>query len=495
MTEIMASDWDALQGLARRVGLPDERVSLLRRRSDNCGTRPGNPYVLLAGRPDAGIELLLARWLSPEATDELQKVGGRPLVIGATPNEVRPRIGTWPGWKWPKFGPGHLLVLRTAGRPTADTLAQLLSLGYLDQVVVVTRLGQPLHMQERELAQALASVSATVRVLIVGLPGEEPTEGELAEVTAFAVSQMRQAGFRAGRCLGAAVWYTGGEKRSGTIADVGQFTAVDPTAVADGRNGMIRNALRSLIQDIGQKAEQLPTAAVPVPDSECDRLIRELGSYLADLGRELNRQTEKPVPLTTEVLRRYAVDALRGWGAYAGIEGHWLKYVEKIRPGTQAAFLAEAESAMSVLDFQPGSKPVEIAAPVESSPMVERLIVEAKRMGVGLALALVGYVLVLTTLGGQGAGLPPLAVTLLSYVTLLVGVILGYAAARPFFRVPLPGPRPEPPPVVRATVNGWLQIERRLTGWFSDHIRAKPASPAEECRALALRFGTLELDP
>jgi hypothetical protein len=126
--------------------------------------------------------------------------------------------------------------------------------------------------------------------------------------------------------------------------------------------------------------------------------------------------------------------------------------------------------------------------------MVERLIVEAKRLGVGLVLALAGYVLAVTTLGPEGAGLPALVVTLSGYAIMIVGVILGYATARLIFRIPRPGERPELAPVVPPAVHGWAQIERRLTAWFSERIRAKPASPAEECRLLAERIGAKELD-
>jgi len=487
--EILPADWDALQALAGRVGLSAERVGMLRRRVENATPRPGSPYTLIVGRPDAGIELLLGRWLAPEAADELQKVSNRPLVIGPNPGEVRPRLGIWANWKTTAFGPGHLIALRTAGKPAADTLAQLLSLGHVDEAVLVTRLGQPLHMHERELAQALAGLAATVRVLVVGLPGEEPTDNELAEVSAFAASQMRQAGFREGRCLGAGVWFTGGPKRNGCIAEVGPFLAVNPDEVAVGRSGMIRNAIATLIADIRPKAEAMPVVVSSVAEDECDRLIRELGAYLADLGKELTRQMDKPTPLTTESLRRYAIDAIRSWGAYASIEGHWMKYVERLRPGTQASLLAEAEAAMALLEFQPGSKPVEVVAPVESSPMVDRLVVEAKRAGVGLVIGVVGYVVTSVLLDKE---LNDKVVQLLSYATLGVGAVLGYAIARPIFRVPVHVPRPEPPPVVPPALHGWVQIERRLTGWFSDNIRAKPATPVEECQALALRFGALE---
>lgn len=274
--EISSADWDALQTLARRVGLAAERVGLLRRRVEDLASRPGSPYVLVVGRPDAGIELLLARWLAPEVAEELQKVGDRPLVIGATPSEVRPRLGVWPTWKWSKYGPGHLIALRTAGKPAADTLAQLLSLGYVDQVVLVTRLGQPLHMQERETSQVLAALAATVRVLVVGLPGEEPTASELTEVSAFAANPMHLAGFRDGRCLGTGIWFTGGAKRNGTISDVAAFLAVDSADVSAGSKGMIGNALAGLIDDIRQRLDKLPDAVAPIADDECERLIREL---------------------------------------------------------------------------------------------------------------------------------------------------------------------------------------------------------------------------
>ncbi|MBI1830468.1 MAG: hypothetical protein HYR84_03345 [Planctomycetes bacterium] len=492
--DISPADWDGLQALAGRVGLSTERVGILRRRVEDTGPRPGGPFTLIVGRPDAGIELLLARWLAPEAVDELRKVGDRPLVIGANPGEVKPRLGVWPGWQSSKMTAGHLIVVRTAGKPSADVIAQIQSLGYVDQVVIVTRLGQPLHMNEREIVQALAGLAATVRVLLVGIPGEEPTENELTEVTAFASNQMRQCGYREGRCLGAGVWFTGGEARPGCLPDVSAFLMVDPTQVAAGRTGMIRNAVVAVLAEIREKADKAPVAYATIADDECDRLVKELGSYLADLGRELTRQIDKPGTATTETLRRYALDALKSWGAYASIEGHWMKYVEKVRPGTQAAFFAEAESALSLLDFQPGTKPAEVAAQAESSPMVDRLIIEAKRAGVGLAVGVAALIGTGIGLGPDGLDLKPAMVAnILGYVALGVGGVLGYSLARPFFPVPTPAERPEPAPVVAPALSGWVQIERRLTGWFSDHIRAKPASPVEECQALAMRFGAAEL--
>ena len=47
-------------------------------------------------------------------------------------------------------------------------------------------------------------------------------------------------------------------------------------------------------------------------------------------------------------------------------------------------------------------------------------------------------------------------------------------------------------PARQAAVHGWAQLERRLTAWFCEHLRAEAASPVEECRALARRLGVEE---
>jgi hypothetical protein len=493
MTDLALNEWDALQALAGRVGLPAERVGLVRRRCEVVGDRPGSPYVLLAGRPDAGLELLLARWLAPEVAEQLLQIGDRPLVIGAAPGQVRPRLGAWPGHVWRGWGPGHLLAMRPAPAPPADVLAQLGSLGYLDQVVLVTRLSQPLHQQERSLARSLAALAATARVLIVAVPGEEPSEKDLAEVTAYAVTQMRQAGFN-GRCLGAGVWFTGGSHRPGTVADVESFLTLKPDEVGAGRRGMTQRVMAEFLGEVRHVAERCPTPTqASVPDDECDRLARELGGFLADLGRELDRQVEKRHPWTVEALRGYALDAIRAWGAYAGIEGHWLKYVERLRPGTHASLLAEAQEAFLRLDYEAGSEPKTEAG---SPAIPDRFMTEAKRLAVGLGVGVVAYLVVAALLSNHhgSVSLPGLVVTLLCYATLTVGAILGYGAGRLLFRT-----RPHGPQALTtahaAAMHGWAQAERRLLAWVSARLRTRPTSPSEECQDLARRLGLEEIDP
>jgi hypothetical protein len=494
--EIASADWDALEQLASRVSFPVERVGSLRRRLEDSTLRPGSPYSLLVGRPDAGIELLLARWISPDAAEELQKVGDRPLVIGPNPGEVRPKLGAWPSWRWKRFENGHLLALRSSGKVPADIVAQLASLGYLDQMVLVGRLNQAMHQHECDIAQSLATTAATGRVLLVALPGEEPTEGELAEVAALCVTRMRQAGFREGRCIGAGTWFTGGEHRPGTIADVGQFVRVDTAECSAGRGGMGREAVALLVHDLQQQAEKAG-AIVPaaVSEDEADRLTRELANHLGDLGKELDRQVQRRQGVDTAFVRSYALDAIRSWGAYTSIEGHWLRYVERLRPGTQAAFLAEAQAGVPLLEHEPGKTPDVTVVPATNNPaggqFFDWLITQAKRLGIALVCGLTAYVVAAKLLTEENTALPDLVLWILRYASLGLGAILGFGVATRIFRTrPLFPPSPqEVPLMIPPAVLGWQQLERRLTAWFSRQIRNRQSSPADECRELAHRLG------
>lgn len=487
--EILSQDWDALENAADRVGFPAERIGSLRRRLENPPPRPGSPYTLLIGRPEAGLPLLLPRWLDAEA-DLLREIGERPVVLGKTPGEVCPKLGTWGTRKGGKLAAGHLILLQTPGKPTATVLAQIASLGYLDQVLLVTRLGQPLSLKEREIARALAPLAATARVLVVALPGEETTGSESTEVSAYAQSQMRQAGFDGGRYLGTAVWFTDGKARPGTITDPGKLLALDPAVVLRGRSQMASQAFADLLRDLRERAEKAPAAApVTIPFDEQERLVRELGSYLSDLGKELERQKTAGRVADMETLRAYARDALRGWGAYLGVEGHWMKYVERLRPGMQAAFLAEADSALELLQYEPGSAPAEAAQGGGALP--SGLLQKAKRASVGFGSGLISYLSVGALVHGDG--LAQSAENLLSSGALLVGGFLGYSVSGFLFRNPRTARPEDAEPPRPATIHGWQQVERRLLAWLGDQIRARPSSPLEEVTALSERLRLEEI--
>ena len=489
MPELAPADWDALQALARRVGVPEERVTTLRRRLERDDARPGAPLTLVAGRPNAGLELLLARTLAPEAAEALPEASAKPLVLGNDPASVRPKLGTWPTYRTRKVADGHLLAMRSDGPPPADVLAQLASLGYVEQLLLVVRLGQPLHMKERELAKAFAGVAATVRVLVVALPSEEPTADDVAEVCAFAAAQMKQAGFADGRCGGAAVWFTDGQSRHNSLADARSFFATDAATVARGKQGMASVAVAGLLAEVQRAAQNAttPTTAT-VPEDEVDRLTRELAGYLADLGKEVTRQIVPNRPQTDASLRAYALDAIRGWGAHIGIEGHWMKYVDRLRPGAEKALLAEAEAALAAVGFDPGTEPA--FAPVPPSPVATY----ARRGGITLLAGLAGYFgLSLAFQFLPTILLPDFLKTALAIAAMLVLGGLGYAFAAKLFRAPhgLTSPAAVVPPSLR----GWPVVERKLALWVKNLLASRAPSPAEECAALAAKLGLPEGSP
>jgi hypothetical protein len=492
MKEMTAEDWHDVQHLAERIQYPPERITLLRRRLEANTPRHGAPLVLLAGRPKSGLELLLSRRLAPQIAAEVEKTT-RPLVVGRTPDVVRPAIGSWATCKASRPGTGHFIVLRSAGEPPADTLAQIASLGYVDHAVLVTRLGQPLHIHERALAQSLAALVATVRVVVVGLPGEEATAAELAEVSAYAASQMRQAGFDDGRFLGAGIWFTDDQPHAGAITNVEDFLSIGATEASVGHSGMTQHALSALFADMRRHAAAAPTPAVTaaaLPEDEQNRLVQELRTYLADLGREVERQQQAHCLTDTDGLRRYIIDAVRGWGAYTGVEGHWLKYVERVKPGTQAALIAETGAAASLLDCaaahsKPGGHEAHrTSAPTSDGPYA----VFAKRAA--LVCGCGGLALLLSMLFVSPAGVP--VMTFVGGAASVGGALLGYAVAGRIFPTPrstaavaAPGGHGTTTPIA---VHSWTQFERHLTTWFSDRIREQYGSPMDEWRALAQKL-------
>jgi hypothetical protein len=497
--ELSPPDWTTLATLAKQVGLPSEQVDLLRRRIENASARRGSPFTLLAGNPKAGIELLLSRWISPEVADRLEI--NRPLVIGPEEQAVRPKFGLWSGVKSQEIVQGHLIALPTASRPQKDTLMQLASLSFIDQLVLITRLSQPFTESERELAAALNAVSATVRVLIVAVPGEEPTERDLAEVSAFAVNYMRQAGFGDGRCLGAGVWFTKGDPRDNTISDLGNFLRIDATKVIFGRDQIFRNALATLFAEIENNSTNTSVApGVAIIPAERERLVREFSTYLSALGNKVERDVEGRRPVTKETIRDYCLDAINGWAAYIGVEGHWMKYVETLRPGAHTALLAEARSALDYVDYQEKDadrKTISPSLPQENNNVVvQRIVLEAKRATVALACGLAGYWIVGSLINSKVdvTGLPTFVISIINTAGFFIAAVLGYAVGSGIFRTGKirtqihPGSESILTPA-RPALRNWSQLESRLSAWFVNFMTDDSRSTREECRALAERLG------
>jgi hypothetical protein len=259
---------------------------------------------------------------------------------------------------------------------------------------------------------------------------------------------------------------------------------------------MIGLGMKGLFAEIHRAAKARPTEPqANISDDECGRLTHEMSNFVADLGREIDRQVETRRAWTAESLRSYALDSVRGWGSLSGVEGHWLKYVERLRPGTQVALLEQAREAFALLDYKPGSAPNQ-SSEAAGTAALERLITEAKRLAVGLGLGLGAYLVVATLLGNKSAtvALPALVVTLLCYAVLVIGTILGYGVGRLFFRQPQSPPQPKPAAAQLPAMHGWVQVDRRLTAWINERLRSQSVSPTEECQNLARRLGLEEIN-
>ena len=511
--EIFPADWQTLGSLAEGVGLSPERVPALRRRMETTPSGSGRPYFLIAGQIGGGIERLLAHWIGEEAAEALEAASDRPLVIGPAPDKVQPAVGAWPVWKRTSRGEGagHLIVVRAAGaRLAADVAVGLGTLGFLDGLVLVTRLGQPVNQTEREFARVFAPLAATARALIVGLPGEAPSASDMAKVAAYAANHLRQAGFGEGRCLGAGVWFAeedGAVARPGAVGDVSEWLVVKPTEVENGRAGMFHQAIGALLGEISRRVIDSPTPPqVPIDEAERERLARELEEHLAALGREAARwvQTRPATSLSDEALKTHCLDALKGWGAYSGPEGTWLRYVERLRPGTQTALIAEGARAMETLGWEMPASMREERAPSETAPTVrsgagepawlERAVLEAKRLGAAVLAGLGAYWLVGSLPGAGGFSVAPLLLTLLRYVAFALVGVLAYEGARRIFPAGRPVGRPvssRPADASRPTaaLSGWTLVERRLVAWFRGQLEARPLAPTEAVGVLARRLG------
>jgi len=477
---ISSSEWTQLGDLAGRIGYPSEKVTAVRSRLEAAPSP--TPHSLVVGRPSTGIELFIGHWLGNGAADTLRATAGTPLVIGRRPDELHLPLGSPARWKTGAVERGHVVALATPVPPGAGTLAQMGALGLADVAVMVTRLGQPLPLTEREILRSIVPLAATVRVVVVGFAGEAPNEADLADVSVLAFAQMRQAGARLGQILGTVVWIPGEKPRQGFLAHPSAALHVDPAQLAAGREDAAREALQALVRDMSEyAAANAPPHAPPIDDEEAARLVHDLAGYLADLGREVHRYLGQRPRATAEDLRSFARDALHGWRAYTSLGGLWLRYVERLRPGAEAQFYEQVKLALPLLDSPAGT--TFGGAPTPTRRSSGRLVRHLGRAALTLALGLGALTWGRLGLRLHASWLQGAAEVASMGAGLLIGQRLGgwlFSAAPPA--------EPQGPAAEPHTVVGWSQMENRLVAWFAGFIRLAPRTPAEELRLLATRL-------
>jgi hypothetical protein len=486
-------DWEALQHLVEQSAYPPERFARLQRQLAVQAAPAEGRLTLLVGQPVV-VDLFISRWLSPDLLDGLSSAGVQPLVLGRRPENVRTDTGVWAKLKAAQPLEGHLIVVRASGAVPATVRAQLASLGILTQVVVVTRLGQPLPAVECQLVRSLLGHVALVHVLVVAVPGEELSDRDAADLLAYGKARIQSNGYSYRQYTGLSVWYTSGGKRPATIADPASVMAplADTAAV---RSLAERQAVRIFLDDLCRHIDgaAAKSIAVPLTGIEQARLQNELTTYLASLGDGLEQELAHRVDWNGEEVRKFALSNLQSWAHQASIENMWVHYLERVRPGAWPALLQTAAASLPLLDVHTEqhvhTQPV--AAPLSS--WQARWQLEAKRSAVGLAVGIGAYLaasvgFAVTPLMREAVA-PPIA-ALLSLLILLVALVLGYGLGRRLIHPPAPGTQVTMEK--RAALAGWPVVTERLLAALTAQLAAEQISLRDECQRLSTLYQTEE---
>jgi hypothetical protein len=470
MNEPTTSDWDRLRDLCRRAALPPERVDRLEKGWSAAAL--GRAVTLLAGRPET-LALTLARWLGPAAANALSAADGTALVIGPKPDTVQPPLGRWPGLVHGELGTRHVMAVPSAGPLNASLRSALGGLAPADQVLLVSRLSQPLSGEERRLADSLAPLAATARVVFVALPSEEGTETERAELAAYGLAQLEAHGFH-GRCLGAGVWYTEGPQPADTITRLDDWLAARPDDVAAGRPVALRAALAELLADIEKAPDRQPETAMSA--EEADELGRKFAHHVTDLGRRLRDLADAGEFPDADACRRFFVESLQGWLNRASLEGMLLDHVESLRPGIKSELPGQAAAAAELLRYEPPPPPP------RRRPLLARGL--ARPLGIAAAAAVVTYAVIYLV------GSPFLQgwfLIVLANLGATAAALAGFAIAGQVLREPRHEPAASEAPGPPAGP-GWASTELRLTNWFNGRIRSLMPTLRQECAEIRSRF-------
>jgi hypothetical protein len=292
---------------------------------------------------------------------------------------------------------------------------------------------------------------------------------------------------------------------------------------------MVRQALAHLVDALCRHAEASPDAqatshateiAAAMPEEEIVRLARELDGYLASVGQKLTEESAYRSGLgagytwTSEHVRGYALDLLRSWETHNGLEGMWVRYVQRVRPALWPALLEEAQRVLPALEIDTTVQAVprlaferkhQLRPAQQSSPLAnasawkEMALLVAKRLAIALVTGIAAYwlagLLIERFAVESAAAFNGFAVTMVANLALLVGGLLGYSVGRLLFRTPtgtalLTGTGGAESGTAQTTVivKGWPQVAQRLRSVFADEVQRGTRSPLERCQAIAERL-------
>ena len=498
---LQPDDWQSLESLTDLAQLPTDRVAGLRRLAQDRPAPEASQLTLLAGSPGNGLERLLGHLTDADTAEALMQEAQGVLVIGPEPHTIQPSLGHWSERRRSLKASEHVLAVRGAEPPSSGLEAQLASLGGCTQLLFVTRLGQPLHQGERRLLAALSRHAAAVRVVVSAVPGEDVAADEAAEVIAFVERHLQRLGIDAVRRLGTVLWWSDGRDGGvGALADVHTLLDVPVDVVRGARRAGFHDALRRLLDDLETRLPE-DTPAVELAPDERQRLADELRSFLEDLGRHLETRLAQD-SLTEERLRRLLVQRVESWTAHTSVEGHWLRYLDRVRPGSEGALLALVEEQavhLRVLphDAAPAADEVTMSSnSVPSSqteaPAAGGWFLATQRAALAFIGGFVGYfalVRLLETWPGPFSDNPTTGLVL-GILAFVLTAALTFGLSQRWFKPKGTGSRVLPAAPRRASpprLVGWSDFHDACIAWFSQCINAPTDAPRQ--RLANLRRG------
>lgn len=471
-------DWSLLEALAEQSGVARERVVILRKRFISDQERqPSEGVCLLVGQQKV-LELFLARWLSPEAARAMARTRGMPLIIGPSPENIRPALGIWPGFKIERIGVKgrHVLAVAADGKLSGSLQGALNGLRTIDLVVLVTRLAQPILQIEQEAALSLSTLAPIARVLYFGGSGDEITVKDAHELAAYALSRMQTAGFSAGRFQEAGLWFSDGTRElPNVIKDIERFLCPPDSDHTEAKRHMLHHALVALISDIEAGAEE--TQVQVESENEIPDTIRQFDCHLAALGKHLEDMASAGEFASTERLQLYFKNELHGWIAGARFQGETIRFAETLRPGIRASLKDAVSDTARLLEIR--------AAPDGKGTRPSSLKATESQL-VNFATAIVaGFVALI-------AAFLVASVVFANWLASILAIIIGLAVALVAFIVrPIrlidrfqPIQSQKSPPL-----DGWPAAQQRLFATFADRLSTRTVPIRTECARLRERLG------
>jgi hypothetical protein len=505
LKEIPKTDLDELRLLARHVGTVEERIDLLRVQAFGTDDQDSSgPRVLLASAGEGTLEMLLSRWLGDDVGEAVQRAGLTPLVVGAEPERVRrkPGLGSWsifPTEKLSKLG-RTIVALTSTGALTGRVVSELSAAGRWDTVVVVTRASQPLAQAEREMVRSLSRVVAVARVLVVTVPGELATPGDLEKVEQYARGRIESSGFASGRCEGVWFWWLDGQARhTQAVSDPAELLTTNPHTAAHGREMIFRQGIAALLEEIEKKAASVaPPPQFKLSEDDFREMDENLSKALTGLRRKAESEFREAVQADDAKLRQYVTDQVHEWSRQSDLTGVWLNYVETVRPGVRAGLFERVRTAVEVLSLDPAKKRTTTTTtttshrpPAPASAFRQTAIDSLVKLAVALTCGVSAWG-VATALGWSG-----LLSALLAAVGTVVGLGVGTLVAsgvRRWMTAP-PGSEKRGPTevtiedITEGKIRNFNVFENDVRTWLNQHIRAEQVDIVARCRALARRLG------